>query len=282
MENPRKIYILVEDRVGFMQERSILSLVAMKSIPTQVCKGELLEALPETEQPNDSTRIALAGFDRINLRLECRTEDITRLTIEDANLLLAISSAGLRYQSFIDRKPLDFGRQIKHGSQVLVELKGLSNKLLGTVWYIGELSPFHGTMFGVELVRNPGLGTSDGTFRNKRYFSCPPDSGVFVALDKLTPIEDSDSKSPKSPKRDESSPTSFASRMIPSMFKGKKYHKQKVHISQKGSDHTVKIDERVVTFAGDARPVRGIVRYIGEDRDSHGQLHTIVGLELVS
>ena len=69
--------------------------------------------------------------------------------------------------------------------------------------------------------------------------------------------------------------------MIPSIFKGKKYHKQKVHISQKGSDRTVKIDERVVTFAGDA-PVRGIVRYIGEDKDSHGQLHTIVGLELVS
>ena len=69
--------------------------------------------------------------------------------------------------------------------------------------------------------------------------------------------------------------------MIPSIFKEKKYHKQKVHISQKGSDCTVKIDERVVTFAGDA-PVRGIVRYIGEDKDSHGQLHTIVGLELVS
>ena len=113
------------------------------------------------------------------------------------------------------------------------------------------------------------------------YFKCPPDSGVFVALDKLTPMEDSDSKSPKSPKRDESSPSSFAPRMIPSLFKGKKGHEQKVLISRKGSDHTVKIDERVVTFAGDA-PVREIVRYIGEDKDSNGQVHTIVGLELVS
>ena len=160
MENPRKIYILVKDRVGIMQERSMLSFGAMKSTPTQVCKGELLEALPETDQPNDSTRIALAGFDRINLRLECRIEDITRLTIEDANLLLAISSVGLRHQSFIDRKRLDFGRQISPGSQVLVEVKGLSKKLLGTVWYIGELSPFHGTMFGVELVVSK-LNTTD-------------------------------------------------------------------------------------------------------------------------
>ena len=69
--------------------------------------------------------------------------------------------------------------------------------------------------------------------------------------------------------------------MISSIFKGKNDHERKVHISLKGSDHTVKIDERVVTFAGDA-PVREIVRYIGEDKDSNGQVHTIVGLELVS
>ena len=78
--------------------------------------------------------------------------------------------------------------------------------------------------------KNPGQG-GDGTFRGQSYFNCAPDSGVFVALDKLTPF--------------------------------------------------VEINERVVTFAGDA-PVRGTVRYIDEDKDSHGQVHTIVGLELVS
>ena len=148
----KRYYILVQDRVGSTQERSMLSFGAMKSTPTMVLKGELLEALPETEQPSDSTRIALAGIDRKNIRLECRTEDITRLAIEDANLLLAISSAGLRYQSFIDRKRLDFGRQILPGSQVFVEVKGFSKKLHGTVWYIGELPPLHGTMFGVQLI----------------------------------------------------------------------------------------------------------------------------------
>ena len=69
--------------------------------------------------------------------------------------------------------------------------------------------------------------------------------------------------------------------MIPSLFKGKNDHEQKVHISGKGSDHKVRIDERVVTFVGDV-PVRGIVSYIGEDKDSCGQVHTIVGLALVS
>ena len=153
MESDRKrYYILVQDRVGYMIERSMLSFGAMKSTPTQLLKGELLEALPQTEQPNDSTRIALAGIDRKEVSLECRTEDVIRLTVEDSNLLLAISSDGLRYQTFMDGRRLDFGRQISHGSRVFVEVRGVSKKLHGTVCYIGELRHCHGTMFGVELV----------------------------------------------------------------------------------------------------------------------------------
>ena len=126
--------------------------LSTKSTPTQVLKGELLEALPEAEQPNDSTRIALAGIDRKTLRLECSMEDIARLTSEDADLLLAISSVGLRYEIYIDRKRLDFGRRIRAGSQVSVEVKGISKKLHGAVWYVGELPPNIGTMFGVQLI----------------------------------------------------------------------------------------------------------------------------------
>ena len=89
MENRRERYILVKDRVGYVQERSMLSFFSgIKSTATQILKGELLEALPETEQPNDSTRIALAGIDRKNLRLECDKEGIAKVTSEDANLLL--------------------------------------------------------------------------------------------------------------------------------------------------------------------------------------------------
>ena len=125
--------------------------LSVKSTPTQLLKGELLEALPKTEQPNDATRIALAGIERKNLRLECDTEAIARLMDEDADLLLAISSEGLRYQTFIHQTRLNFGRHIFPGSQVSVEVHQLSKKLLGTVWYIGELPPLRGTMFGVEL-----------------------------------------------------------------------------------------------------------------------------------
>ena len=44
----------------------------------------------------------------------------------------------------------------------------------------------------------------------------------------------------------------------------------------------IEIDQRVVTFVKDDCPIRGLVRFIGEDRDQYGKLRTIVGLKLVS
>ena len=155
MDEPRNRYILLQDRVGEILERNMLSTLglASKSTPTQVLKGELLEALPETEQPGDSTRIALGGIDR-KLRLECRTEDVTRLTREDADLLLAIGSVTLRYQIYIDRGRLDFGKRLELGRQVLVSVlteKGISKNFPGVIWYKGDLPSIPGTMFGVQL-----------------------------------------------------------------------------------------------------------------------------------
>ncbi len=72
------------------------------------------------------------------------------------------------------------------------------------------------------------------------------------------PREDPNSNSPsKSPKRD-----------------------LKQNSSQNGYDKKLKIDQRVVTFIEDY-PARGIVRYIGQEKDSSGNLQTIVGLEMV-
>jgi len=153
MEEPKKKYILLVDRVGNTYERSILALgLSTKATPTQVLRGELLEAIPEAEQPLDVNRIALVGIDRKSLRLECRTADLTRLSNEEANLLLAISSAESRYQTFIDRKRLDFGRRLSPGNQVFVSVKGIAKDLPGVVWCKGELPSCPGTMFGVELI----------------------------------------------------------------------------------------------------------------------------------
>ena len=64
--------------------------------------------------------------------------------------------------------------------------------------------------------------------------------------------------------------------VVPSFLKGKNDQR----LPLKRTDYELKIDQRVVTFTGDV-PIRGIVRYIGEDIKSDGQVHTIVGLELV-
>ena len=151
MEKPRKRYILLHDRVGDIMERSMLTLgLATKLTPTQLRKGELLEALPESEQPGDSTRIALGGIDR-KLRVECRMEDVMKLTEQEADLVLAISSVTSRYQICFDRKRLDFGKRLEYGSQVLVSIHGVSKKLPGMILFKGELPSVPGTMFGIEL-----------------------------------------------------------------------------------------------------------------------------------
>ena len=153
MEEPKNKYILLVDRVGNTLERNLLALgLSTKATPTQVLRGELLEALPEAEQPSDFQRVALVGIERKSLRLECPTADLTRLSAEEANLLLAISSLGERYKTFIDRKRLDFGRRLSPENQVFVSVKGFTKDLPGVVWYKGELPSCPGTMFGVELI----------------------------------------------------------------------------------------------------------------------------------
>ena len=147
-------YILLRDRVGRTLERTPerMSLDSMtKSTPTQILRGELFEAVREAEPPVDLNRIALVGIERRTLHLECRTEDLTRLSDEEANFLLAISSSESRYQTLIDRKSLAFGRQLLSGSSVFVKVKGISKDLPGIVRYKGELPPHLGTWFGVEL-----------------------------------------------------------------------------------------------------------------------------------
>lgn len=157
MEEPKNKYILVVDRVGYTLERNHGNLLALglstKSTPTQVLRGELLEALPEAEQPSDFHRIALVGIERESLRLHCPKADLIRLSYEEANLLLAISSTESRYKTFIDSERLNFGRLLSPEmySQVFVSVKGFTKDLPGVVWYKGELPSCPGTMFGVEL-----------------------------------------------------------------------------------------------------------------------------------
>ena len=153
IEEPSIKYILLRGCVGLSVEKNMLSLgLTTKSTPMQVLQGELLEGVPEAEQPTDSTKVAVVGIERKSLRLECPTEDMARLSEEESNLLLAITSAERRYLTYLDRKRLKFGRQLLTGSAVFVEVEGFSKVLPGVVWNNGVLPPSLGTWFGVELI----------------------------------------------------------------------------------------------------------------------------------
>ena len=96
----------------------------------------------------------------------------------------------------------------------------------------------------------------------------------------MTPREDEDDlKSSKIAKKDENIQAKLKSSLkdsILSFWKGKQEQ-----MSFQEIYGVLKVDERVVTFVND-RPARGTVRYIGEERDSTGNVYIIVGLELVS
>ena len=150
MEEPKKRYILLQDRNGKILEKRISTLgLASVSQYSWVSKGELLEALPENEQPGDTKMIALGGIDT-KLRIECPKEVVKELTVQEADLLQAVSSPTLRLEIF-QGKRLDFGKRLEHGSRVLVRVSGVSNKLPGVVRFRGTFSNLPGTMFGVEL-----------------------------------------------------------------------------------------------------------------------------------
>lgn len=80
-----------------------------RSTPTLISKGEVFEALPQAEQRKEKNRISLAGVERKNLRLQCEDKDIKKLTVTEAESLLALSSAALRYETFLTIQ--EVGRQ---------------------------------------------------------------------------------------------------------------------------------------------------------------------------
>lgn len=171
MEEPKKEYILLVDHRTYVKhagDNSWLGWLSWlgfgsNSKSLKVPRGELLQALPAAEQPSDVKRkahVKVGLHPRYNfkvkfaVRLECPTVDLTLLSDEEASLLLAIPSAETRFQTFIDKKRLDFGRRpVTEIKQVFVrtEVKGSERDLPSVVPFKREAPLGTGTMFGVEL-----------------------------------------------------------------------------------------------------------------------------------
>jgi len=152
MEERLNKYILLDNRVGEHSEKLGLLSLSSKTIPTQFLRGELLEALVESEQPKDPEKIALTGLGKKSSKLECPTSEVAKLTDSEADLLMAVSSAEERFRIYRERNRLEAGKKLTVGDQVLVKVKTLPRDVRGVIWYIGPLPTHSGTMFGVELL----------------------------------------------------------------------------------------------------------------------------------
>ena len=130
--------------------------------------------------------------------------------------------------------------------------------------------------------QNPGIGTCDGTYGNKKDFKCASDCEFVAEWDDFLTVLGDDYYSElttlsKSPKRDDHGlfykMKSWLGSIIPPFFKGK--------FPEPRYFDTLKIDQRAVTFHDEGIPLRGTVRYTGDVEDSIGLVHSFVGLELV-
>ena len=149
MGEPAK-YILLVDRISWFRKYAIM-MMELHGKRSQPLRGDIFEALPEAEQPSDGDSIVFKPVKFAQYRLRCSKKDVTRLSDEEANLLLPISCAEKRYATFIDTKRLDFGRRLSPGKAVFISGEGRTKDLPGVVRYKGELPTCPGTMFGVEL-----------------------------------------------------------------------------------------------------------------------------------
>ncbi|CAO2610628.1 Ubiquitin carboxyl-terminal hydrolase CYLD [Lemmus lemmus] len=123
-------------------------------------------------------------------------KDVVEINEKFTELLLAITSCEERLSLFRNRIQLSKGLQVDVGSPVKVQLRSGEEKFPGVVRFRGPLlaeRTVSGIFFGVELLEEGrGQGFTDGVYQGKQLFQCDEDCGVFVALDKLEPIEDDD------------------------------------------------------------------------------------------
>ena len=134
-----------------------------------------------------------------------------------------------------------------------------------------------------------GKGTTDGTFRDQRYFHCEDNCGLFVALDKLSPDPQGSSLT-KEPGGGKSyakvashGPSSQGGQSTPAANTRSRSHavSKESSVDQLTSSRFKK-GNRVVAFNKNGIGVHGTVRWVGKATASRKFTVTVVGIETVS
>ncbi|KAI4880818.1 hypothetical protein NFI96_031833 [Prochilodus magdalenae] len=116
---------------------------------------------------------------------------LNRLTVQQAELLLALETHEDRLKEFMLLTNLDQAVNLVKDSEVTVEQNG--EWLKGVVRYIGMLTnpirdPIGGVFFGVELQgEDRGKGQCDGRYSYRTYFECQKNCGIFAPFNRIKP-----------------------------------------------------------------------------------------------
>ncbi|CAL8394140.1 unnamed protein product [Boreogadus saida] len=136
--------------------------------------GALWLVLGVGEQEGEPT-VCITTDDRtINVPMNFVTRVITEH--KEPNLFLGASAASVEPQTY---------SETVLGVDSLIEFNLAEGVGYGVIRWIGVVPDRKDTMCGLEL--EEPRGTSDGTFKGKRYFSCPPKKALFVKLESCRP-----------------------------------------------------------------------------------------------
>lgn len=112
----------------------------------------------------------------------------------------------------------------------------------------------------VFLQEHRYCSTSDGTFRDERFFECEKGCAVFVGLDRLSENR-----------------VAIASKPFGSVTSGNGSNLQKQKSVEQQQKQTFKIGDRVMAFDEDGGTVHGTVKWIGGTNSKR-----LIGIETVS
>uniref|UniRef100_A0A3P8TYU5 Ubiquitin carboxyl-terminal hydrolase CYLD n=1 Tax=Amphiprion percula TaxID=161767 RepID=A0A3P8TYU5_AMPPE len=184
----------------------------------------------------------------LNSPLDYRIEVscMEKLSVQEAELLQALSEDTERLKWFKQRDALKTALGLTVGTEVTVEEEG--KKLRGTIRYIGHITEpvysgvLSGTLFGIELQgADRKKGHTDGTFGHKEFFSCDRKCGIFAPFSRVRPLVHSSSPShpepSPQPEPDELTPGDRVTYFINDTCR----HGMVVDIQEKDGQHIVQI-----------------------------------------
>ncbi|KAJ2219205.1 hypothetical protein IWW45_009379, partial [Coemansia sp. RSA 485] len=88
-----------------------------------------------------------------------------------------------RATSVASKQPSGSAAHLQCGEPVFIPVQGLR----GTLRYLGPIDGKQGTWAGVEL-EEAGKGKNDGSVAGKSYFTCLPNTGLFLVPSKVEPL----------------------------------------------------------------------------------------------